>query len=145
MISDPDPTAVLGEVLLDQEFSEGDLRSVRNAATAHADHLGLDAGLIGDLELIVSELASNAIRHGGGRGRIRLWSTATELVCEVSDQGPGLPGLPPLRPRPDPASSGGRGLWLILTYADQVDVHTPPGGGTAITATLHHYRPAPAS
>jgi anti-sigma regulatory factor (Ser/Thr protein kinase) len=142
MTSDPDLTAVLGEVLLDQEFTEGDLRSVRNAATAHADHLGLDAVLVGDLELIVSELASNAIRHGGGKGRIRLWSTAAEIVCEVTDQGPGLSGLPSLVPRPDPASSGGRGLWLILTYADQVELRTPPGGGTAVTATLRHRQPA---
>jgi serine/threonine-protein kinase RsbW len=138
MTSDSQPAgAVVGiRILLDQEFTEADLRSIRNSAAAYADSIGLTAARIGDLELIVSELAANAIRHGGGQGRIRLWISPDEIVCEVSDQGAGLSALPLSQPRPEPSRPGGRGLWLVITYADAVDLTTPPDGGTVITARL---------
>ena len=45
-----------------------------------------------------SELATNAVRHGGGSGRLRLWTDDQVLVCEVSDTGAGItdpnPGEP---------------------------------------------------
>jgi len=41
-----------------------------------------------DVVLAVHELAANAVRHGGGRGRLRVWSHARGLRCQVDDGGP---------------------------------------------------------
>ncbi|MBB5866891.1 anti-sigma regulatory factor (Ser/Thr protein kinase) [Allocatelliglobosispora scoriae] len=64
-----------------------------------------------DLVLAVSELATNAIRHGGGRGRLTVERTADGLVVEVQDWGPGL-HRDLARDRPQPTTQGGRGLWI---------------------------------
>jgi anti-sigma regulatory factor (Ser/Thr protein kinase) len=122
-------------MLIDQAFGENDLHMVRNAVAAHADHLGLAAERVGDLVLIVSELGSNAVRHGGGAGRLRLWATDAEVVCEVRDDGPGLRQAPP-EDRPDPSASNGRGLWLVRRYADDFEATTPETGGTVATVTI---------
>ena len=116
-------------MLLDQAFGENDLHRVRNAVAAHADHLGLPAERTGDLVLIVSELGSNAIRHGGGAGRVRLWATAAAVVCEVSDDGPGLRYHPPVE-RPDPTASNGRGLWLVSALSRSWGINTNERGKT---------------
>lgn len=125
-------------VLLDQPFTEHDLRALRRAVAAHADATPLPASRVSDLVLIVSELAANAIRHGGGKGRLRVWTTPDALYCQVSDDGPGLPAPDPLpRQRPEPSVPGGRGLWLVLNYADSVTIDAGTDSGTAITAVLH--------
>src|SRR3954454_24959595 len=131
MTSSPGPRARVG-VLLDETFGEQELHMLRNAVAAHADHLGLPADRTADLVLIVSELGSNAVRHGGGTGRLRLWATEAAVVCEISDAGPGLRHGPP-DARPDPSASNGRGLWLVGRYADDFEVTVPPGGGTLVT------------
>ena len=79
---------------------------------------GLDehAGLV---ELIVSELVTNAIRHGHGEIGISLTCTHADLWIEVSDEGPGRPQLR----HPSPSDTAGRGLALIETLT------TLNGGG----------------
>jgi anti-sigma regulatory factor (Ser/Thr protein kinase) len=131
-------------VLLDQPFTERDLTALRRTVAAHADRVGLPAGRIADLILIVSELASNAVRHGGGKGRLRLWTTSDGVHCQIIDDGPGLPESHQLPRRPpEPNVTGGRGLWLVLTFADNLSVDIGNGGGTVATATLQ--LPAPIS
>jgi anti-sigma regulatory factor (Ser/Thr protein kinase) len=134
----PDATGPLtGELVLDEPFSEADLQALRRTVAAHADRTRLPRGRVPDLVLIASELAANAIRHGGGKGRLRLWQTTDALVCQVTDHGPGLPephALP--AQRPEPTVAGGRGLWLVLTYADAIAIRSGNGNGTSITATL---------
>jgi anti-sigma regulatory factor (Ser/Thr protein kinase) len=124
------------DVLLEQDFEERDLRALRRSVAAHAARTPLDADQVNDLVLVVSELASNTILHGGGAGRIQLWTTPEGIWCRVSDQGPGIPnGLPPRRP--EPTATRGRGLWLVLKHADTVTVDAGPGGGGAVvTVTL---------
>ncbi|MFE9773762.1 SpoIIE family protein phosphatase [Streptomyces sp. NPDC005931] len=61
-------------------------------------------------ELVVSELVGNAIRYGGGPGRLRL--LRHERLCvEVSDTGPDLPQIQHALL----SAEGGRGLQLINT------------------------------
>jgi anti-sigma regulatory factor (Ser/Thr protein kinase) len=124
-------------ILLDQPFTERDLPALRRGVAAHAGRTGLAAGRVTDLVLIVSELASNAIRHGGGSGRLRLWVSPDGVRCQVTDEGPGLPhpsALP--RQRPAATAAGGRGLWLVLTFADTFTIDSGQRGGTVATATL---------
>jgi anti-sigma regulatory factor (Ser/Thr protein kinase) len=124
--------------LLDEPFTERDLQALRRIVAAHADRTALPASRVSDLVLIVAELAANAVRHGGGSGRLRVWSTGEALYCQVTDGGPGLPvpyALP--RQRPEPTVTSGRGLWLVVNYADDIAIAAGTDGGTVVTATLH--------
>jgi serine/threonine-protein kinase RsbW len=80
----------------------------------------------------VNELLTNAVRHGGGGGRLRLWRADDQLVCEVSDNGPGLSGVlegrGPVRPAAD--QPGGWGLWLAEELTDDFAITTGTGGTT---------------
>jgi anti-sigma regulatory factor (Ser/Thr protein kinase) len=127
-----------GAVLVDQRFEERDLVALRRTVAAHADRANLSARRVADLVLIVSELASNALRHGGGAGRLRLWTTGTAIHCQVSDEGPGVPQPHRTRPdRPEPTAPGGRGLWLVTEFSDGLTIGTGREGGAIITATVN--------
>lgn len=88
--------------------------------------------------LAVNELITNAVRHGGGRGRIRLWLANQDVICEISDEGAGIEVArleDQGRPRLDTA--GGWGLWLARQLSDRMEVDTGPQGTTVrITAEL---------
>ena len=68
---------------------------------------GLD-GLVDTAELLVSELVTNALRHGYGDIRLRLLLDRT-LVCEVWDSAL----MQPRRRRARETDEGGRGLQLV--------------------------------
>jgi anti-sigma regulatory factor (Ser/Thr protein kinase) len=71
--------------------------------------------------LAVNELAMNSVRHGGGRGTLRVWQEQDVLSCEVSDSGrldDPLAG----RQRPSNAQIGGYGLWLANQVCDVVQL-----------------------
>ena len=70
-----------------QPFDEGTLAAVRARVREVARGAGLDDERAHDLVLAVSEIAGNSVRHGGGRGTLRVWSTAEAVVCEISDAG----------------------------------------------------------
>lgn len=122
-------------ILLEQDFRERDLQALRWTVAAHAARTALSPAQVNDLVLVVSELASNTILHGGGAGHLRLWATSEALWCRVSDQGPGIPhGLP--GQRPEPTATRGRGLWLVANHTDGVSIDGVPGGGSVVTVTL---------
>ncbi len=88
---------------------------------------GLPAELADDLVLAVSEAAANSIRHGLGRGLLRVWSEDGYVVCEVSDRGhldDPLAG----RRRPEPLPTDSRGLWLIHHLCDLVQIRSTAVG-----------------
>ncbi|MEU9859374.1 SpoIIE family protein phosphatase [Streptomyces sp. NPDC047971] len=87
----------------------------RAATNAQLAHWGLDAvGFV--VELIVSELVTNAIRYGAPPVDLRLLRDKDRtLICEVSDGRETSPHL--RRARPD--EEGGRGLFLVAQLADQ--------------------------
>lgn len=125
------------DALVDQPFTERDLPALRRTVAAHAARTAVPPRRVSDLVLVVSELAANSVRHGGGRGRVRVWRTRRAIHCEVSDEGPGMPRPYPLPDRrPEPTLTGGRGLWLVWHYADAVVIDSAPGHGTVITASL---------
>lgn len=61
------------------------------------------------VELILSELVTNALRHGAGPIRVSLAVTTTELWIEVHDAGDGQPQ----RCQPDHDQTSGRGLEIV--------------------------------
>ncbi len=80
----------------------------------------------------VNELLTNAVRHGGGVGRVRLWAENDAVVCEVSDSGGGLPAVRPAPvTRPAADTPGGWGLWLAEELTDTFELITG-GEGTTV-------------
>lgn len=111
-------------------FGEGMLGRVRQFVIDAAGRRGLGPARMGDLLLAVNELATNSIRHGGGRGSMRVWSQGDAVVCEVTDRGRLTDPLVGRR-RPDREAEGGRGLWIVNQLCDLVELRSTPHG-TAI-------------
>ncbi|GAA0713272.1 ATP-binding protein [Dactylosporangium roseum] len=129
---------------LEQPFTEGDLYTLRAAVTAHAHAGNIPARTIDSLLLIVGELASNVVQHGGGTGHLRLRRTDNNLICQVSDHGPGIadPELIGLVPVP-PTAPGGRGLWIVRQLSTDVSIRCD-STGTTVTVTMPvHLIPGP--
>jgi anti-sigma regulatory factor (Ser/Thr protein kinase) len=131
-------------VALDLQFDARNLFTLRSAIAAHAAALVaahaaalVDADAAEEMVLVAHELATNAVRHGGGSGRLRLWAAEGRLWCEVSDRGRGLPDPASAGTRlPDPATPGGRGLWIARTMSE-LTIATG-SHGTTITAAIPH-------
>jgi anti-sigma regulatory factor (Ser/Thr protein kinase) len=132
-----------GPVMVDQEFDGGSLPAVRAAVAAAARAAGLSRARVYDVVAAVHELAANAVRHGGGRGRLRVWTEEDLLHCQVSDD-----GIPVYSARPDDRapwqSEPGHGLWLAREVADHASIDHSPAGTAAIVSfaiRAHHDQP----
>jgi anti-sigma regulatory factor (Ser/Thr protein kinase) len=122
-------------VVLDQPFDVDGLYAMRAALVAHGSELGARGMTLEHLVMVVSELATNAVRHGGGRGRLRLWRTGGSIFCQVADQGPGIADPLAGSRRVDAAEVSGRGLWICRQLADSLTI-APGSPGTVVTASI---------
>ena len=68
-------------------FDTGPMNGLRRIVARHALDAGLTSVKTGDLVLAVTEVASNSLRHAGGRGSLRIWQDPLTLYCEVLDSG----------------------------------------------------------
>ncbi|MFJ5270848.1 SpoIIE family protein phosphatase [Streptomyces sp. NPDC088358] len=94
----------------------------RQAAARQLSRWGLER-LVTTVELIVSELVTNAIRYGGGPIRLRLIQHQV-LTCEVSDSNTSHP-----RPRqPHIIDEQGRGLFLVARLSRRWGCRTATDG-----------------
>jgi anti-sigma regulatory factor (Ser/Thr protein kinase) len=84
--------------------------------------------LVDDCSVIVSELVTNAIRHGGTAFSLRLGSDGSWVYGEVFDAGDGLPCEAP----GDLDATDGRGLLIVGTLADDWGVVEAEGGGKTV-------------
>jgi anti-sigma regulatory factor (Ser/Thr protein kinase) len=116
-------------------FGDGTLAGLRRFVAAHALTAGLSRERTADLVLAASEVATNSLVHGGGRGDARIWDEHDAVVCEVTDGGRIEDPLADLR-RPPDGAVGGRGLWLANQLCELVQVRTLPAG----TAVRLHVR-----
>jgi anti-sigma regulatory factor (Ser/Thr protein kinase) len=93
--------------------------AARDAVMGHA--AGLPTSTLEDLELLVSEVVTNAVRHGRADRtqtiELRLVEEPGLLRVEVSDEGPGFD-----RHKPKPRGDGGWGLLFVDRLADRWDV-----------------------
>ncbi|MFF9015936.1 SpoIIE family protein phosphatase [Streptomyces sp. NPDC014870] len=114
------PSEAVGDWRLPREpRSVGRARELARAQLAAWD---LEA-LVDTVELLVSELVTNALRYGEGEIRLRLLRDRT-LVCEVWDAGL----VQPRRRRARDTDEGGRGLQLVgLLSAAWGSRRTPRG------------------
>ena len=81
-----------------------------------------DADLCESLELLVSELVTNAVSYTYGAIFISFCDHGEHVRVEVSDASTVLPIIQ------EPSLQGGRGLRLVETLADRWGVETRPGG-----------------
>jgi anti-sigma regulatory factor (Ser/Thr protein kinase) len=123
-----------GTAVLDQAFDGDSLYALRAAVAAHAAEAGLPRQRVYDVVAAAHELAANAVRHGAGSGRLRLWADGRSLHCQVSDDGPA--GQGPARPVAAAWSrEHGHGLWIIDQIVDKVTLDRGPVG-TTVTITF---------
>ena len=119
-----------GESLaLDQAFDGDSLYALRAAVAAHGSQAGLSEGRTRDLVLAVHELAANAVRHGAGQGRLRLWAAHDAVRCEVTDEG--APGAADAADAALWRAEPGHGLWLVRRIADSASVQSGASGTVA--------------
>ncbi|MFF9425650.1 SpoIIE family protein phosphatase [Streptomyces sp. NPDC014746] len=116
------PGEAVGDWQLPREpRSVGRARELARAQLAAWD---LDA-LVDTVELLVSELVTNALRYGEGEIRLRLLRDRT-LVCEVWDAGL----VQPRRRRARDTDEGGRGLQLVGLLSSSWGSRRTPRGKT---------------
>lgn len=111
---------------LEAELEE--LRDLRTLVGAEASRAGLDTERTVDMAVAVNEVATNALKHAGGHGRVRIWTEAAQVICEVSDSGPGFSD--PFTGHAPPAArdAPGWGLWASRQLCDLVQLRSGDDG-----------------
>jgi anti-sigma regulatory factor (Ser/Thr protein kinase) len=107
----------------------------RAAAVAHAGRLGLPTGRHSDVEIVVAELASNSVLHGGGGGQLIVGSAAGHILCQVQDRGTQTDLLAGCQPIAEDQPAG-RGLLTVNRAADLVRTYAVAG----CTVTRAYFR-----
>src|SRR5580658_4290618 len=129
--------------ILDTVFDSGTLHVLRADVQVLASRAGFPDHRVEDLVLAIHELAANAVHHGAGAGRLRIWDLAGALRCQVDD-GPlafGDPAAPVAGREPGPGVMSswqaipGHGLWVVQQVASQLQV-TSGTQGTRATVTF---------
>lgn len=101
------------EITLDSQPAS--VAQARQVTTQVID--GLSEEALEDVRLIVSELVTNAVKHGpDGRVKVRLRREGNTVRGEVEDEGTSPFGL---RRKMVPGSAGGLGLRLVEMLSDR--------------------------
>ena len=131
------------------------LKLVDHVSEQFGQIAGLDEDAVHGLGIAVREAVINAIKHGNGadqRKRVRVeYDVAKDpaqpqVVVRVHDEGAGFDSehLPnPLAPENVSVTSG-RGIFLMRTFMDDVQVRQLPAGGTEIVMAKAINRTLPA-
>lgn len=151
-MADDHPAGEPGIPVLDLAFDSGTLDALRAGVKARACAAGLPGARAEDVVLTVHELAANAVSHGAGAGRLRIWQLAGSLHCQVEDGEPlasGHPGEPPDHAGSEAADAAdafgpasghplpgrpGHGLWLVRQLADGTRILSGARGTRATVA-----------
>lgn len=130
--------------LLGLDFAPPDLPRTRIALVVALQRAGLPEPRRGMLVQAVLEAVTNALVHGGGRGRLTVTRVAGEVRCEVTDSGPGF--AHPARerdPRNGSRAGSGHGLLLAEALTERLELRPGPGNrGTTVTLAVPLTGPA---
>jgi serine/threonine-protein kinase RsbW len=121
--------------------------SAEQAATRIATDNGFDEDEVMQIAMAVREAAVNAVLHGnaydpGKKVTLDFERTGRDLVITIRDQGAGLDPskIPdPLAPE-NLLKTSGRGIFLIRSFMDEVQIH-PSQTGTEIKLVKHVHGP----
>jgi anti-sigma regulatory factor (Ser/Thr protein kinase) len=86
-------------------------------------------------ELIIGEALANTVEHAPGSVSVDVDWTDTYPVVIISDTGPGLSRFVAALPA-DALNENGRGLFLIASLAQDVQIEAQPGMGTRMRIVL---------
>lgn len=123
----PVPTVVRG----DSAAGIGQARQTARAFTARLIPAP-DPDMAHTLALVVCELVTNALRHGGGTFNLRLNAHPDAIEVAVDDTSPRLPRMR----TPDPTSAGGFGWAMVNHLARTTAITRRTDGGKTVTAFL---------
>jgi anti-sigma regulatory factor (Ser/Thr protein kinase) len=110
----------------------------RRHAAVLAEECGFDDVEAGRLAIIVTELATNLVKHAR-QGRLLLSCRASRGEVEVLaiDEGPGIADIErSLRDGFSTAGTSGTGLGAVRRLAQHFDLHSSPGTGTVVMAQV---------
>jgi len=117
----------------------------RREVTGLARSVGFDASGIGRIAIVVTEVATNLVKHTPqGQLLARAFDRDGIPVIEVValDQGPGMNNIcESLRDGYSTAGSPGTGLGAIKRLSDEFDIYSIPGKGCALVSQLWSRRP----
>jgi serine/threonine-protein kinase RsbW len=122
--------------------------SAEATACRIAAEAGFDDDEITKITMAVREAAVNAVLHGnaydpGKKVKLDFERTGDDLVITIRDQGKGLD----MSRIPDPLApenllkTSGRGIFLIRSFMDEVEIH-PSQTGTEIKLIKHVHGPS---
>jgi anti-sigma regulatory factor (Ser/Thr protein kinase) len=113
-----------------------DVAAARRAGQKLADALGFDDVKAGRLAIIITEAATNILKHAG-EGTVTVMRTQSGVTLPgvdvvAIDNGPGIADLDfALRDGVSTAGTAGTGLGALRRQADEFDAWTRHGGGSA--------------
>jgi len=122
--------------------------SAEQTASRIAAETGFDEDEVMQISMAVREAAVNAVLHGNAydpdkKVKLDIERTVNDLVITIRDQGKGLD----LAKIPDPLApenllkTSGRGIFLIRSFMDEVQIH-PSQTGTEIKLVKHVHGPS---
>jgi anti-sigma regulatory factor (Ser/Thr protein kinase) len=112
---------------------------IRRAASSLADQAGLTEEDRGRLSLIITELATNILKHASGGtfllGRSETHPNTVEVL--VLDSGPGIANIgEALRDGHSTTGTPGNGLGAVMRKANFFQMYSQPKRGTAVLARI---------
>ncbi|UVW27583.1 ATP-binding SpoIIE family protein phosphatase [Massilia sp. H6] len=124
-----------------------DVAAARREGQRLADSLGFDDIRAGKLALIVTEAATNILKHAD-RGVIHIGPSQSSAGVGIDvlalDEGPGIADLAAsLVDGVSTAGTAGTGLGAMRRQADEFDVYSQPGKGSVFFMRLWSTAPAP--
>jgi anti-sigma regulatory factor (Ser/Thr protein kinase) len=128
-------------VVAEMPFAAATLRELRALVATQGARAGLAAARLDDLILAVSEVATNSVTHGAGRGVARIWFDDGDVVCEIADRGVISDPLVD-RQRPGADLTGARGLWTANQLCDLVQLRSSREMGSVVRLRMHAGRRA---
>lgn len=93
---------------------------------------GATADTVEAIELMVSELATNCVRHTDSGFDLAITLSSEEIRVEVADRGVGEPGMR----TPGPSDPSGRGLRIVDMLSSDWGHEKRPGGGKTVWFTI---------
>jgi anti-sigma regulatory factor (Ser/Thr protein kinase) len=118
----PEPLAGL------RSHSLADEESFRESLARELAAANVPSGKAMDALVAGSEIAANAVRHGGGIKEARMGQADGRFVCEVTDRGGGFDD--PLAGYRAPREDIGRGLWVARQLTWRLESFHSPNGFT---------------
>ncbi|MBE7188013.1 SpoIIE family protein phosphatase [Jatrophihabitans endophyticus] len=124
----PADERVHDSVVRELPFSVDAAALARHVVVEHT--AGLDTTVRENAELLVSELATNALRYGAPPVLLDVRIVGRGIAVTVTDSGPDRPVL--ADGRPDPTRPSGRGMLIVAALADDWGVTPRPNGGKGV-------------